>query len=49
MSTKTIIRNVSIVNEGRTEVLDLLIGDGRIMKIGDISDTTGTVVIDGTV
>jgi len=48
MSAKTIIRNASIVNEGRIEVSDLLIADGLMMEIGSVPDVPGAKVIDGT-
>jgi dihydroorotase len=48
MNNRIIIRNAHIVNEGRIEVSDLLIGDGLILNIGDIPDEPGTRVIDGS-
>lgn len=48
MNHRIIIRNAHIVNEGRIEVSDLLIGDGLILNIGDIPDEPGTRVIDGS-
>ncbi len=48
MNHRIIIRNAYIVNEGRIEVSDLLIGDGLILNIGDIPDEPGTRVIDGS-
>jgi dihydroorotase len=48
MSEKIIIKNICIVNEGRSFVSDLLINNGRIEKIGIISDFDNATVINGT-
>lgn len=48
MAERTIIRNISIVNEGRTVVADLLIDHGVIQGIGRYSDQENARVIDGT-
>ncbi len=48
MTPKTIIKNCSIVNEGQIVKSDLLIEDGRIQKIGNLSGVTDAHVIDGT-
>jgi dihydroorotase len=49
MSTKTLIKNCSLVNEGQIRVADVWIEDGLIQKIGQIEDLNdGTTVLDGT-
>jgi dihydroorotase len=48
MEKRTLIKNISIVNEGQIIVTDLLIDNGVIQKIGRHQDDTNTVVIDGT-
>ena len=48
MAEKTIIRNISIVNEGRTVVADVLIDHGVIQGIGRYDDRANARVIDGT-
>lgn len=48
MKQRTIIKNSTIVNEGRSIIADLLIENGRIEKIGNLSDETAVTVIDGT-
>ncbi|MBU6324239.1 MAG: dihydroorotase [Bacteroidetes bacterium] len=48
MNNRIIIRNAYIVNEGRIEVSDLLIGDGLILEIGNIPEDPGARVIDGS-
>ena len=47
MVQRTIIRNSSIVNEGRIFAADLLIENGRIQKIGDVPNDASATVIDG--
>ena len=48
MSTKTLIKNCSLVNEGQIRVADVWIEDGLIQKIGQIEDLNdGTTVLDG--
>ncbi len=49
MSTKTLIKNCSLVNEGQIRISDVWIEDGIIQKIGQISDPNDdATVIDGT-
>jgi dihydroorotase len=48
MTQKTLIKNISIVNEGQIIVGDILVNDGVIQQIGDIQVTDNTRVIDGT-
>ncbi len=44
---KVLIKNISIVNEGKITIADLLIEDGLIKKIGQI-DSNHEQIIDGT-
>jgi dihydroorotase len=49
MSTKTLIKNCSLVNEGQIRIADVWIEDGLIQKIGQIEDLNdGATVLDGT-
>ncbi len=49
MSTKTLIKNCSLVNEGQIRVADVWIEDGLIQKIGQIENLNdGATVLDGT-
>ena len=48
MSEKTLIKNISIVNEGKIILTDILIDNGVIQKIGCQSEDPNTKVIDGT-
>ena len=48
MTEQTLIRNISVVNEGKISVADVLIGDGHIQAIGMGLDETGSRVIDGS-
>ena len=48
MTQRTLIKNISIVNEGRLAVNDILIDNGIIEKIGDIQADPHSKVIDGT-
>ena len=49
MSTKTLIKNCSLVNEGQIRIADVWIEDGLIQKIGQIADPNDVAtVIDGT-
>jgi len=48
MTQKTLIKNISIVNERQIIVGDILVNDGVIQQIGDIQVTDNTRVIDGT-
>jgi len=48
MKEKTLIKNISVVNEGKVEVTDLLIFDGLIQKIGSQDEDGSTNVIEGT-
>ena len=48
MTKRTLIKNISIVNEGQIIKSDLLIEDGLIQKIGNLSSVTDAGLIDGT-
>lgn len=48
MSDKILIKNISVVNEGQVYQADVFIAKGRIQKIGEITDTSGAKIIDGT-
>ena len=48
MTEKTLIKNISIVNEGQVTVADLLIDDGLIHSIGQLIDHKNVKVVDGT-
>jgi dihydroorotase len=48
MTERTLIKNISIVNEGKIIVTDLLIDQGIIQKNGQLYDDQNTKVIDGT-
>lgn len=48
MTERTLIKNISIVNEGQIIVADLLIDNGLIQAIGQLNDDHHTKVIDGT-
>jgi dihydroorotase len=48
MTERTIIKNISIVNEGRIHLADILIENGLIQKIGQIADISHATIIDGT-
>ncbi|MFT7072874.1 dihydroorotase [Patiriisocius sp. Uisw_017] len=47
MNQKTLIKNTTIVNEGKTFIADLLLSDGLIQQIGTISIEGNHKVIDG--
>ena len=48
MPVKTLIKNISIVNEGKIIKADLLIEDDKIKQIGSLHADSTTLVIDGT-
>ena len=48
MTEKTLIKNISIVNEGHVTVADLLIDNGLIHSIGQLIDHKNVKVVDGT-
>ncbi len=48
MTEKTLIKNISIVNEGQIIVADLLIDNGLIHSIGQLIDDKNAKVVDGT-
>jgi dihydroorotase len=48
MTEKTLIKNISVVNEGQIILSDILIGNGVIQKIGLLTDITNSKIIDGT-
>ena len=47
MSDKTIIKNISIVNEGQIIVADLLIDNGIIQKMGQLNNDSNATIING--
>jgi dihydroorotase len=48
MKQRILIKNSTIVNEGRTFIADVLLSHGLIQKIGTIESETDHHVIDGT-
>ncbi|MBX9889383.1 MAG: dihydroorotase [Flavobacteriaceae bacterium] len=48
MNERTLIKNISIVNEGKIVLTDLLINNGLIERIGQHDDEESTNVFDGT-
>ncbi len=48
MIERTLIKNISIINEGQIIVADILIDNGLIQKIGRLNDENNASVIDGT-
>jgi len=48
MTSKYLIKNVTIVNEGRFEKTDILFFENFIQKIGDIKVDSDFILIDGT-
>ena len=48
MTKKTLIKNISIVNEGQIIVADLLIDNGLIHSIGQLNDHKNVKVVNGT-
>lgn len=48
MTERTLIKNISIVNEGQIILSDILIDNGVILKIGRLADITNSNIIDGT-
>jgi dihydroorotase len=48
MTSRTIIKNINIVNEGQITNADLLIENGLIHSIGNLSDLKNVKEIDGT-
>ena len=48
MDKSIVIKNSTIVNEGRSFVADILVSDGRIQQIGSIDVAPDQRVIDGT-
>ncbi len=48
MSKKILIKNATIVNEGKSSVVDVLLANGLIEKIGNIAIDPDHQVIDGT-
>ena len=48
MSKDTIIKNITLINEGQLRVADLLIKDQFIHKIGNVHPTENSLVIDGS-
>jgi dihydroorotase len=48
MTQKIVIQNVTVINEGKSFVTDLLISDGLIQKIGDVPIKLDYQIIDGT-
>lgn len=48
MAERILIQNISIINEGKIVMADVLIYNGLIQKIGRLGDETAETVIDGT-
>jgi dihydroorotase len=48
MTERTLIKNISIVNEGQIIISDILIDNGIIQRIGNINDNNPARVLDGT-
>jgi dihydroorotase len=48
VSEKTLIQNISIISDGQIIIGDVLIGNGIILKIGDLSNDGNSRIIDGT-
>ena len=48
MNQSILIKNSTLVNEGKSFIADVLISNGRIKKIGTIESEMGHKVIDGT-
>lgn len=48
MKEKTLIKNIKIVNEGKSIVADLLIVNGIIQTIGQVNEDNNAKIIDGT-
>jgi dihydroorotase len=48
MAKTILIKNISIVNEGKITTIDLLINNGIIQKIGEITESIDAQIIDGT-
>ena len=48
MAGRTLLKNISIVNEGKIFISDLLIEDGKIQKIGQLDNDIDAKLIDGT-
>jgi dihydroorotase len=48
MTEKTLIKNISVINEGQILVADLLIESGIIQNIGKLIEVNNAKVIDGT-
>jgi dihydroorotase len=48
MKERTLIKNISIVNEGQIILADILIDNGIIQKIGHLADIANSKIIDGT-
>ncbi len=47
MTSRVVIKNISIVNEGQTIIADLMIDNGTIQTIGQVKDDHNAKVIDG--
>jgi dihydroorotase len=48
MTERTLIKNISIVNEGQIILSDILIDNGVIQRIGKLEDIPNSRIIDGT-
>ncbi|MEO0066227.1 MAG: hypothetical protein RI983_1553 [Bacteroidota bacterium] len=48
MTERTLIKNINIVNEGQIILGDLLIDNGVIKMIGQLTNITDSIIIDGT-
>jgi len=48
MAERILIQSISIVNEGKITVADILIEDGKIRQVGHVSDASDARLIDGS-
>lgn len=48
MANKILIKNISIINEGKVIIADILMNNGIIEKIGELNNANETMIIDGT-
>lgn len=48
MEERILLKNISLVNEGKIIIADLLIDKGKILKIGDLLEDSIARIIDGT-
>ncbi len=48
MISKYLIKNTTVINEGKSSVSDILFYDNLIQKIGNIAASPDFIIIDGT-